>query len=249
MNTLMTFSRRTTRTAPGAFLLPVLLGMGQPAEAASVTRPQQLIDVTQEFLEQSVTDYLQRNQISGRHEIAVNRLDPRLRLALCDIPLSSRQESSQPIGRVTVRVSCEGSNPWTVFVPAQVRLFRDVIVTRRPLQRDTILGEADIGLVERDVGALTQGYMTDPEQVIGTRLTRNTLNNQVLTPAQINQVDVVSKGDQVVINAKGATLNVRMTGEALVGGAVGTQIRVKNSNSGRTIKARVTGPGQVEVDM
>ncbi|QLF94575.1 flagellar basal body P-ring formation protein FlgA [Pseudomonas sp. ABC1] len=249
MNTLMTFFRRATKTVPGALLLPVSLMLSQPVEADSTTRPQQLIDATQEFLEQSVTDYLQQNQISGRHEVVVNRLDPRLRLALCDIPLSSRQESSQPIGRVTVRVSCEGSSPWSVFVPAQVRLFRDVIVTRRPLQRDTILAEADVSLIERDVGVLTQGYMTDLEQVIGTRLTRNTLNNQVLTPAQINQVEVIRKGDQVVINAKGSTLNVRMTGVALADGAPGTQIRVKNSNSGRTIKARVTGPGQVEVDM
>jgi len=40
-----------------------------------------------------------------------------------------------------------------------------------------------------------------------------------------------------------------MLGEALSDGALGSQIRVKNQRSGRTIKARGTGPGQVEVAM
>ena len=55
------------------------------------------------------------------------------------------------------------------------------------------------------------------------------------------------KGDQVVINARSGTLTVRMPGEALSDGGLSEQVRVKNLNSKRVIKARITGPGQVEV--
>ncbi|KPW30067.1 Flagellar basal-body P-ring formation protein FlgA [Pseudomonas coronafaciens pv. atropurpurea] len=42
---------------------------------------------------------------------------------------------------------------------------------------------------------------------------------------------------------------MRMPGEAMSDGGFNEQIRVKNLNSQRVIKASVTGPGQVEVAM
>src|SRR5690606_8784466 len=173
MSEQTTFFRRPGKLLCKAVFLSALLGLSQLVDAAAVTRPQQLIDVTRDFLEQSVTDYLQRSQIDGRHEVEVNRLDPRLRLAQCDVPLTTKLESpAQPVGRTTVRVSCEGSAPWSVFVPAQVHLYRQVIVASRPLKRDSVLAAEDVTLAERDVGSLNQGYMTALEQVVGNKLTR-----------------------------------------------------------------------------
>lgn len=250
MSKQMTFFRHPCKAICHAFLLPALCGLSPFADSASVTRPEQLIDATRDFLEREVNDYLQRSQIQARYEIEVNRLDPRLRLADCDAPLSTKLESpAQPVGRTTVRVSCEGSTPWSVFVPAQVHLFREVIVARRPLARESVIEQADVTLAERDVGLLTQGYMTAFDQVLGNKVTRSALPDQVLPPTYISAAEVVRKGDQVVISAKNPTINVRMPGEALSDGALGSQIRVKNQRSGRTIKARVTGPGQVEVAM
>ena len=45
------------------------------------------------------------------------------------------------------------------------------------------------------------------------------------------------------------TVNVRMPGEALTDGAPGEQINVRNLRSQRVVRARVVGPGQVEVSM
>src|SRR5690606_13402202 len=98
MSEQTTMLRRFGKLLCNAIFLPALLGLSQLVDAAAVTRPQQLIDVTHDFLEQSVTDYLQRSQIQGRHEVEVTRLDPRLRLAQCDTPLSTRLESpAQPV--------------------------------------------------------------------------------------------------------------------------------------------------------
>ena len=68
-----------------------------------------------------------------------------------------------------------------------------------------------------------------------------------MTLTHLEQAAAVRKGDQVVINARSGTLSVRMPGEALSDGGLSEQIRVKNLNSKRVIKARITGPGQVEV--
>lgn len=226
-----------------------LFGYSQ-AHAADLTLPEELIGATEGFLEFMVEDYLERSEITARHEIQVNPLDPRLRLAACDSDLTQSLESpAQPVGRVTVRVSCEGSTPWTVFVPAQVRIFRPVVVVKTALRRASIIGAGDVALVEQDVSLLNRGYVTEVEQVIGRKLTRATRTDQVLTPAMLQLAEAVRRGDQVVISARSGGINVRMQGEALSGGTLGQQISVRNLTSQRVIRARVAGPGQVEVEM
>jgi len=250
MNTKTTFFRRLTRPLPGILAALCLLAPGVRTLADAFTLPEQLIGVTQGFLEFTVEDYLATSQTEGRFEIQVNSLDPRLRMPLCDQQLGATLESpAQPLGRVTVRVRCDGSSPWTVFVPAQVRLFRNVVTVARPLKRDSVGGEQDVSLRERDVGMLNQGYLTSLEQAVGLKVIRPTVIDQVLTPLHLEQAEVVRKGDHVVIIARSGTLSVRMPGEALSKGGISEQIRVRNLNSKRVVKARVTGPGQVEVAM
>ncbi|CAI8991610.1 flagella basal body P-ring formation protein FlgA [Pseudomonas sp. IT-P44] len=209
-----------------------------------------LIGVTQGFLEFTVEDYLATSQTEGRYEIQVNQLDQRLRMPMCDKELTASLESpAKPLGRVTVKVRCEGASPWTVFVPAQVRLFRDVVTVTRPLRRAGIVEPDDVTLRERDISLIGQGYFTSVDQAIGQRLTRPMVTDQVITLVHLEQAEVITKGDQVVITARSGTLSVRMPGEALSNGGMAEQIRVKNLNSKRVIKAQVTAPGQVEVSM
>ncbi len=250
MYTKTTFSRRLTRALCSSLAALCLLACAGRTLAAAFTLPEQLIGVTQGFLEFTVEDYLATTQTEGRYEIQVNPLDPRLRMPLCSQQLDASLEGSgTPIGRVTVRVRCDSSAPWTVFVPATVRLFRDVVVVTRPLKRENVIGEGDVAMRERDVGTLTQGYLTALDQALGMKMLRPTVIDQILTPQHLEQAEVVRKGDHVVIIAHSGSLSVRMPGEALSKGGLSEQIRVRNLNSKRVIKARVTGPGQVEVAM
>ncbi|RON23102.1 flagella basal body P-ring formation protein FlgA [Pseudomonas brassicacearum] len=227
-----------------------LFNAGSPALADAVTLPDMLIGVTQGFLEFTVEDYLATSQTEGRYEIEVKQIDPRLRMPMCDKELTATLESPAiPIGRVTVKVRCDSTAPWTVFVPAQVRLFRDVVTTTRPLKRSGYIEPGDVMLRERDISLIGQGYFTSVDQTIGQKLTRPTVADQVLTLVHLEQAEVISKGDQVVITARSGTLSVRMPGEALSNGGLREQIRVKNLNSQRVIKAQVMAPGQVEVAM
>lgn len=252
MNAETTIYRRVrAKSRHWLAVLPALYAFGYSSLAcAAATEPEQLIGATRDFLELRVNDYLQRSEISGRHEILVNRLDPRLRLPLCDKELTASLESpAQPIGRLTVRVRCDGGSPWTVFVPGQVRLYREVVTAIRPIKRASVLTEQDIALAERDIGLLNQGYLTALKQALGKKLTRPLQPDQIVAPAHVEQAEVVRRGDQVVISARSGSISVRMPGEALTDGALGKQIRVRNLRSQRVIKARITAPGQVEVAM
>lgn len=244
-----TFSRRLTRLLTGSLATLCLMAPGVRTLADAFTLPEQLIGVTQGFLEFTVEDYLATTQTSGRYEIQVNNLDPRLRMPQCSQQLDASLESPTPLGRVTVKVRCDSAAPWSIYVPAQVRLLRNVIVMTRPLQRESVISEGDVALRERDVGTLSRGYLTQTDQAVGMKLVRPTVIDQVLTQQHLEQAEVVRKGDHVVIVAHSGTLSVRMPGEALSKGGLYEQIRVRNLNSKRVVKARITGPGQVEVAM
>lgn len=228
--------------------LCVLIMFTASAHAESIQ--QQIIGSSHAFLEQATAEYLANNNISGRHSIKIGRLDPRLRLPVCAIPLQTSLESpAQPVGRVTIRVRCDSNAPWTIFVPGQVNLYREVAVAVRSLSRNTIVQPTDVQLAEREVSSLRQGYLLDLDNVIGQQVTRPVRPNQVVANHSLKAAATINKGDEVVISARGSSMFVRMPGVALEEGAMGQQIRVRNSRSQRVIRARVTAPGQVEVAM
>ncbi|PKM30252.1 MAG: flagella basal body P-ring formation protein FlgA [Gammaproteobacteria bacterium HGW-Gammaproteobacteria-11] len=234
------------RFLTGCAVLPIFFCAGLSANPLI----EQLIGTTEHFLEQEIQEHLANSGRDARHQIQVNRLDPRLRLPLCpEQSLNASLESpAEPVGRVTVRVSCESPTVrWRLFVPAQVSLFQPVLVLTRPLPRHSLISPADIAMLERDVGLLGNAYLTDPQQVVGMRLRRQLGVDTVLAPNVLEQDEVVKRGDKVVISASNPQIDVRMPGEALESGNTGSQIRVRNSRSGRVISARVLGPGQVEV--
>ncbi|WP_150303532.1 flagellar basal body P-ring formation chaperone FlgA [Pseudomonas saliphila] len=212
---------------------------------------EQLIGATRAFLEDEIQTHLQQSTREARYSIEVNRMDPRLRLAMCpEEALKATLESpSIPVGRVTVRLSCEGDVRWRLFVPAQVSLFEEVLVAVRPLGRQAVVGAGDVTLMERDTGLLNGAYLTDPGQAVGMRLRRPIAADSVISPVQLEQDEIVKRGDKVVISAANTRIAVKMPGEALEGGTLGSQIRVKNTRSGRTVSARVMAPGQVSVAM
>ncbi|MET0125222.1 flagellar basal body P-ring formation chaperone FlgA [Pseudomonas caspiana] len=252
MNAKTTISRHTismNRSLLCSLALLCLSTLVNFGRADSFTMPEQLIGVTQGFLEFTVEEYLATAQIEGRYEIEVRQLDPRMRMPFCDKELTASLESPRPVGRVSTRVRCDGSSPWTVFVPAQVRLFRNVVTAIRPLKRDEIITEQDIAMRERDIGLLGQGFLSSEDQALGQKILRPMVIDQIIAPNFLEQPQMVRKGDQVVITARSGSIAVRMPGEALSDGTFNEQIRVRNLNSKRIIKANITGPGQVEAPM
>src|SRR5690554_377141 len=153
----------------------------------------QLIGTTTAYLEDQVALHLAASSQPARHEISVNRLDPRLRLPLCPADaISANLESPEvPVGRVTVRVSCNSEVQWRLFVPANVDLFQQVVVTTRPLARHTVIGAGDLVLRERNLGQLSGGYLTQAEQAVGMRVRRPVDADSVLAPNQLEQDETV----------------------------------------------------------
>ncbi len=185
-----------------------------------------------------------------RLEVVVGHLDPRLRLQACAAPLQTfSPPGSELRGNTTVGVRCTAPRPWTVYVPARIRMLGPVLVLTQARPRGTVLRAEDVKPVARDRAALRQGYFRAAGEVAGMVLSRSLAAGSVLTPRAVQRPRLVARGERVVIVASAGGIQVHSSGEALQDGARGDRIRVRNLASRRLIEARVVASGTVQVAM
>lgn len=180
--------------------------------------------------------------------IKPNNLDNRLRLTRCSEPLSAEVTSRYMRGgRLTVDVACNGTQPWSIFVPVTITSEVQVLTLLQALPRDAIITEGDVDIVtlrRRPTGLPT---LSDPNQAIGLAAKRALSEGTELRPTMLKQPVVIKRGDQTVITAGSGGLLVRMSGKALEDGVLGEQIRVQNLTSKRTIQGEVQSDGSVSI--
>ena len=185
---------------------------------------------------------------AGRTSARAAALDPRMRLAACDEPLIAALRPGARIGpRTVVAVSCEGSRPWRLFVPVEVTVRSQVWTARHPLPRGHLLTAEDLIADERDVSRMNSGYVSDVEMLIGQRLRNSVLAGRALTLQLVEADKLIRRGQSVTLSVNAGGIDIRMTGTALMDGAMGQRIRVENVNSGRVVEGIVRSREVVEV--
>ncbi len=200
-------------------------------------------------IKQQAEDYLYSvysvEQPLARTNIQLRPPSPQLKLARCKQPISFKHAPSRA-SRVSIAAQC--SQPkWQVFLTGTVEQWLPVVHTTRPLNKGTILGAKDLALIETDVRKVNRTYFTDRAELYGRQLKRTLNSKKVITAQTLAKHLLVRKGDQVVIEAKNGSMLVRMNGTALEDGEQGKQINVRNTRSGRTVRAYVSRVGVVSV--
>lgn len=205
-----------------------------------------------QHIKQSAKQFLIDNIETDKYSkinIQMGHLDSRLSLSKCDMPLtSSLAPGAQLIGKTTVHIRCNSTKPWTVYLSAQIKLYTKVIKTAEPLDKGHILSKGDLINAEEEVTRLHSGYFTDTDSLIGKQLKRRLPQNKLLKPNYVKSPTLVKRGELVSIIAKSRGYSVKMTGTAMMNGAKGERIRVKNSSSKRIIEGTVTQAGMVNIN-
>lgn len=184
------------------------------------------------------------------NRIEVGRLDPRLRLARCGSELQvSYQSQSVKMTNTTVRVACPAPKPWSLYVPVSIKRYQKVVVLARPVAPGGTLTRDDVRLDERSVNGLVSGYFTHADEVIGKQMRRSLGVGQALTRLAVLAPKLVSRGERVVMLAGSGGLEVRVEGTALMDGAVGDRVRVRNERSRRVVEGTLAPDGTVRVRM
>ena len=183
-------------------------------------------------------------------DVRVDRLDSRLRLAHCHTKLQAFLPTSAPlVGKITVGVRCTSGKPWTVYVPAQIDVYENVLTSARPLLRGQPITANDIMVSRQKARQRSQSYFHEPKQILGMVTKRSIPEGKAFSLQLIEAPRLVLRGEDVSLVAETEYLSVRMKGKALSDGAAGDVIKVKNVTSNRIVEGVVTATGEVKVKM
>jgi len=151
-----------------------------------------------------------------------------------------------PVGTLKRSVSCEDSaNTWRINVTVKASLTLDVVVAKSGINRDEPISENLVQLERRTLSREVD-FFTHIPQVINQTAKRRIRTGQILSSRKLASQALIEKGNQVVITAAKNGFIASTKGVALEEGQYGNQIDVRNTSSGKVIKAVVTGLNQVQ---
>jgi len=183
-------------------------------------------------------------------QVALVPLDTRLNLVACDSDLKAfNKKSHSKMGKQTIGVKCFAPVAWTVYVQADIKVYKQAIVAAKPLSAGQIIKAADITLANVDISGLRKSFSQKPKLVIGQQLKYSVAMGDIISPRSLKAKKVVTRGQVITLVAKAGTMEVRMSGQALASAALGQRVKVKNLSSKRIVEGIVDAPGVVMVIM
>src|SRR5690606_3809972 len=130
-----------------------------------------------------------------------------------------------------------------------VEITGQAIVASRPIGRGERLNRSMLDSQPVILNERRRQTVDEADSLIGMETRRPISAGVAVTADLLIAPPAVSRGDHVIIRARSERFSVASRGQALAEAAVGEQVLVKNLSSSKTLKARVTGPGRVEIAM
>ncbi|MDN3609436.1 flagellar basal body P-ring formation chaperone FlgA [Vibrio ostreicida] len=163
-------------------------------------------------------------------------------LSKCPVALVVKGIDSQslPVGNLKRSVSClDSTTTWRLNVSIKSRITLNVVVALNGLNRGDAVTASVLALEERTF-TRSQDFFTRISQALNNTAARRIRSGQVLDPKKLDALPMVNKGNQVVIVAAKDGFSATTRGVAMENGEQGQQIDVRNSASGKIIRAVVT---------
>lgn len=201
-------------------------------------------------LKQDVANFLASHYSQVEHErldIKVGNLDARLRLEVCPDTIDfNLQDPSGLGGNLSVQAKCPAPGGWSIHVPAQVMVYRQIPVAARTITRGERVNASHLSNNLVNVSSIRQGYALSSEDIIGKEAKRNIAQGEAFKSSSLDSPTAIKRGESVTLQAQAGAIKVLSSGVALADGRIGQKIRVKNSSSERIVTGIVVNQGLVE---
>ncbi|MDN0122243.1 flagellar basal body P-ring formation chaperone FlgA [Yersinia aleksiciae] len=171
----------------------------------------------------------------------------RNKACLSELKVAAPMNGQRDLSRLRYDISCRDGVGWEVVVTVKPDIYLPVWVTRNALERGKVVAAGDIELKKKNIATAQNGYITHPDEILGFTVKRRIRPLQVVTPSQLEQPVLVTRGQQVLMIAEQDGIEAKMLGEALKNGRKGELIKVKNLSSKRTVTAMVDDIGRVRM--
>ena len=229
------FSRARTLCAAA-----LAAGIAFPAVAQQPAEP----------VRQAVTTFLEQQTagLPGEVELRVGEFDPANRLPACTALAPFLPAGNRAWGQVNVGVRCESPVTWTAYVPAQVAVMTEFLVTAQPLRAGQIVAPGDVVRRHGDLAAQPPSTLTDPAQAVGHHARYAVASGSTLHARMLRLPPAVRQGQTVKVVGSGSGFTVSNEGRALNAAAEGEAVRVRLGN-GHVVSGIARAGGIVEIGL
>jgi flagella basal body P-ring formation protein FlgA len=183
----------------------------------------------------------------GEYSITASRIDSRLKLGKCAqlqpyLPTGSRLWGNSSIG-----VRCLGPESWSLYVPVQIKVSKQVLVAVRPISSGQQVQAEDVELQVRDITRFAGSALTSLDQVAERTVVAPISNGTILRAELLRAANVIKQGQPVQLTARGNGFTVTSEGQAMGNATAGQVVTVK-TRSGQLVKGIARSEGVVEVN-
>lgn len=149
-------------------------------------------------------------------------------------------------GKTHVNVRCTEGSAWSLYVPVDIHVLVNYVVSARPLAAGQVISSADVRQRQGDLASLPQGVLTDLTQALG-QLSRVSLPvNRPLRADMLRQPLVVKQGQNVKVISRGVSFQVSSEGRALNNAAIGQVVQVRLA-SGQVLSGVAQKDGTIAI--
>ncbi|NMG77562.1 flagellar basal body P-ring formation protein FlgA [Aromatoleum diolicum] len=224
--------------------LIALLGLytaGTALPAHAQQPPQPVHRAVSEYLEQ------QTSGLPGKVVLKVEQFDPQNQLPPCAALEPFLPPGTRAWGRINVGVRCNSPVTWTAYLPAQVSVIGEYLVTTRPIRSGQIVAPADLERRSGDLSSEAANTLTDMTQAVGHSMRYTVAAGSPLRADMLRLPQAIRQGQTVKVLGSGASFTVANEGRALNAAAAGEAVRVRLGN-GQVISGTARTDGTVELN-
>lgn len=132
-------------------------------------------------------------------------------------------------------------------VNGQIQRLVDVPVLRTPMKNGAVIRKSDLDTITLREQGLNHDMILRADELIGMTPRRMIVAGKPMTENELEEPQIVERGDNVTMVFSHGTLALTAQGKALENGAIGDMIRVVNLSSSKTLQAQITGEREVSV--
>ena len=197
------------------------------------------------YIENFAKKYLEEKivpPVGGKISISIATIDPRITIKPCQQQLTANIPDNTASRNVNVKISCSDLTPWQIYLPARIEKTFAVVIATKTIEKGVTLTKDNINIQYLASHKIRGKKLTDITTLLGGKTKQRIGKGRAINTKNIC---LVCKDDSVTITAKSPNFIIKTHGIALSSGNLNKQIRVKNTRSGKIIRAKVTAINQV----
>ena len=211
------------------------------------------VEISREEIEKIVSNFIYGKDFWNKNNTRIKNIQitklpllPRGRITYKVIP----PKVMQGMGTIPLSIHflVDGEFYKKVKATVKIRIFKEVVVTGKPLGRYRTITQDDVYMKKMDITNLPNDIITNYKDVLGKRVRRNIWAKVVLRAEYIEFPPMVKRGDTVLIIAESEKMKITALGEVRKSGRRGERVKVINLNSNKRIFARIIDENTVKVD-